>query len=72
MILYAIKCIEERFLMHEDIEITSVFDTFSWPKGSQLENYGNKEIKVLAEYFEKQLYSKNVPKKYILGLLHNL
>ena len=54
MIQHAIKYIEERFSVYEDIEkITSVFDTFTWPKRSQLENYGYEEIKMLAEHFEK-------------------
>ena len=52
------------------MKITSVFDTFIWSEGSQLENYGNVEIKMLSEHFEKQLYSKNVP-KYYLPLLQN-
>ena len=57
MIQHAIKYIEKRFLVYEDIEkITSVSDTFTWPEGSQPESYENEEIKMLAEHFEKQFF----------------
>ena len=56
MLQHAIKCIEERILAYEDIEkITSLSVAFTLPEGSQLENYGNEEIKMFAEHFEKQL-----------------
>lgn len=51
-----IKFLKDRFLKNEDIQsATGVFDTFTWPSGIMLENYGDSEIKALATHFSKHL-----------------
>jgi hypothetical protein len=51
-----ITFLEDRFLTNEDIQSAiGVFDTYSWPSGKLLENYGHSEIKVLATHFSKHL-----------------
>jgi hypothetical protein len=45
-----------RFFDNEDgIEVcTKVFDTFTWPTGMELQNFGVEEIKSLAQHFQVQ------------------
>lgn len=48
-----IKYVKERFIENETdvITATSIFDTFNWPEGKQLHNFGENEIKLLSQHF---------------------
>jgi hypothetical protein len=56
MIVHGVKYLEERFFNQRVIErSTTIFDTFTWPTGSALEDYGVNEVVALAEHLKKQL-----------------
>jgi hypothetical protein len=56
MIEHGVKCLEEQFLNQGVIEIsTTIFDTFAWPIGSALKDYGVNDVVALAEHFKKQI-----------------
>lgn len=56
LISHSVRYLKERFLVQGTIEkCTTIFDTFAWPTGTDLENYGIGEISMLAEHFREQL-----------------
>ncbi|MEE6467962.1 hypothetical protein FKM82_008120 [Ascaphus truei] len=53
LIKAGIKCLNERFLDNrcEVYSACSIFDTVSWPSGSDLIHYGDSEMKLLTSHF---------------------
>jgi hypothetical protein len=57
-----VKYLRERFLNNEDSTemCTEVFDTFTWPTGMELQNFGVEEIKSLVQHFQVQFASPSI------------
>jgi hypothetical protein len=57
-----VKYLCERFLNSEDrIEMyTKVYDTFTWPTGMELQNFGVEKVKLLVQHFQVQLASSSM------------
>ncbi|XP_040177111.1 zinc finger protein 862-like [Rana temporaria] len=71
MIQHGAKYLEERFLIQRNIErSTAVFDTFAWPSGKALQDYGVDDITALAQHFQKQLSAPEMHEKS-MHAIHN-
>jgi hypothetical protein len=57
-----VKYLCERFLNSEyRIEMyTKVYDTFTWPTGMELQNFGVEKVKLLVQQFQVQLASSSM------------
>jgi hypothetical protein len=70
LIHHVVMYLEGQVFNKKDVEwFITVFDTFAWPAGSTLENYGVCKITV-TYYFQKQLSLSNTYDKYVQAL-HN-
>ncbi|XP_070587501.1 zinc finger protein 862-like [Erythrolamprus reginae] len=71
LINHAVKYLTVRFLSDINIErSTAVFDTFAWPAGTTLQDYGVVEITALAHHFRKQLSPPESDDQCIHSLLN--
>ncbi|XP_073524940.1 zinc finger protein 862-like [Phyllobates terribilis] len=71
LINHAVKYLTVRFLSDINIErSTAVFDTFAWPAGTTLQDYGVVEITALAHHFCKQLSPPESDDQCIHSLLN--
>ncbi|XP_073532536.1 zinc finger protein 862-like [Phyllobates terribilis] len=71
LINHAVKYLTVRFLSDINIErSTAVFDTFAWPAGTTLQDYGVVEITALAHHFRKRLSPPESDDQCIHSLLN--